>query len=73
MTSFSDMVFSQGVPLAGHGIPATFGTTYFVDADNGSDGNSGLKMNEAKATVLAAYMMKIRSAKYRTVDKSCVM
>lgn len=55
MTSFGDVVFSQGVPLVGNGIPATYGTTYFVDADNGSDGNTGRKMNEAKKTVLAAY------------------
>ena len=54
-THFGGLVYSMGVPTVGGGIPLTFGTYYFVDADNGSDGNSGKSMDRAKKTVLAGY------------------
>ncbi len=60
MTDFGDQVFSASGMLTPQGIPATFGTIYFVDADNGSDGFNGLAMTATggsgpKKTVLAAY------------------
>ena len=58
MTShFSGQVVADGVPLGGMGIPATFGTTFYVNSntDEGSDSNDGLSMEAPKATVLAAY------------------
>ena len=50
----------SGVPILGEGIPATFGNTYFVDVENGSDSFDGLSMHPEggsgpKLTVLAAY------------------
>ena len=54
-THFQGQLFAQGVPLTGGSIPATFGTTFFVDAYNGNDANDGLSMDFAKSTVLAAY------------------
>lgn len=48
-----------GVPVVS-GIP--FGPdseAFFVDPDNGSDGNSGKKPNEAKATLAAAYALTV--------------
>ncbi len=60
MTTFGDQVFSAAGLLTPYGIPATFGTTFFVDVANGSDGFDGLSMTATggsgpKATVLAAY------------------
>lgn len=43
MTDFSSL-FVAGVPILGGGVPATFGTSYFVDSDNGSDSFDGLSM-----------------------------
>lgn len=40
LTNFPNGISSFGVPVVGNGIPATYGTVYFVDYDNGSDGNS---------------------------------
>jgi hypothetical protein len=47
----------MGVPVVGGGLPATYGTYYFVNSNTGegSDGNSGLDMDNALATVAAAY------------------
>ena len=60
MTTFGDHVYSAAGLLTPNGIPATFGTTYFVDKENGSDGFNGLSMTDTggsgpKKTVLAAY------------------
>lgn len=54
-THFSGPVFAQGVPLVSSGLPFTFGKYYFVDSDNGSDDNNGLRVDQAFATVLKAY------------------
>lgn len=40
ITNFPKGVSSFGIPLTGAGIPASYGTTFFVDYDNGSDGVS---------------------------------
>lgn len=40
ITNFPNGIASFGIPVTGNGIPATFGTVYFVDYDNGSDGVS---------------------------------
>ncbi len=55
MTSFTGPVLVDGVPVGSGGIPTTFGTTFYVDADNGDDANDGLTMDTAKSTVLAGY------------------
>lgn len=39
-----DFIRVAGVPILGQGIPATFGKTYFVDVERGSDSNTGLSM-----------------------------
>ena len=45
-----------GIPvMGGGGVPAMFGTAYFVDARNGSDGNSGLSKDNAFATISKAF------------------
>lgn len=62
MTSFTGPVDVDGVPLSGSGIPTTFGTTFYVDADDGNDQNDGLTMNTAKATVLAGYNLTTSGA-----------
>ncbi len=59
MTDLSSLRVA-GVPITGYGIPATFGVTYYVDVERGSDSFDGLSMDVAqgsgpKATVLAAY------------------
>ncbi len=55
-THFGGLVYSMGVPtVGGGGIPLTFGTYYFVDADVGSDGNPGTSMDRAFKTVLVGY------------------
>ena len=55
MTNFSDMVTTMGVPAIGSGIPITFGKYFFVDYDNGSDGNNGEDMEAPLKTLPAAY------------------
>lgn len=56
MTNFPNGISSMGIPvLGGGGIPATFGTVYFVDYDNGDDGNSGKSLSQAFKTLAAAY------------------
>lgn len=55
MTSFSDLVYSMGVPLLA-GIP--FGHSskvYFVDPTNGNDANDGESVETAVAHVATAY------------------
>jgi hypothetical protein len=57
MTNFPNGASSWGIPLGGNTLPTTFGTIYFVDYDNGSDGNSvkSNSMNHAFKTVAKAY------------------
>ena len=64
MTEFTSPLTVDGVPLGGYGIPATFGTTFFVNSDSGAgnDENDGLSMGTAKATVLAAYNLTTSNA-----------
>lgn len=50
LTNFPNGVSSFGVP-ANAGLPMTFGTYYFVDADVGSDLNDGLSMDTPFATI----------------------
>jgi len=57
ITPFPNGVSSFGIPLAGPSVPTTYGTIYYVDADNGSDGNNGKSMKRAFATVAKAYSM----------------
>jgi len=48
MTTFGDQVFQfGGEPVGGARFTNPWATTYFVDYDNGSAGNGGLKPNEA--------------------------
>jgi hypothetical protein len=55
MTTVSDMLFHLGGLPVMHGIPFTQDSKYyFVDARNGNDSNSGLKPDEALATIIAA-------------------
>jgi len=50
-TNFPNGVSSYGIPQLGNGIPTTFGNYWFVDANDGSDGNSGKKRNRAFKTI----------------------
>lgn len=57
LTHFSNGITSFGMVVTGNGIPATPGTTYFVDYGNGSDG-VGEKSNSIKRpfkTITKAY------------------
>lgn len=61
LTEYPSGVSSFGIPLMGQ-IPFTMGTngvgrTFFVDATNGSDGNSGLSPAQAVKTVAQAYSL----------------
>lgn len=56
-SNFPGGITSMGVPQIGQGVPATFGTYWFVDAVNGLDGNSGQSTASAFATVERAYAM----------------
>ncbi|MBK7380411.1 MAG: hypothetical protein IPJ03_15765 [Ignavibacteriales bacterium] len=51
LTNYQNGVSSFGVPMIGGGLPATFGTYYFVDADVGSDLNDGLSRDTPFATI----------------------
>lgn len=56
ITNFPAGVSSFGRPVMGGSLPMTLGTdglgrVFFVDATNGSDGNSGLTPNEALLTI----------------------
>ena len=63
MTTFGDTVFQYGgVPVGGGMLPLMGGSTsnglstaFFVDAANGSTGNSGLRPDKALVSVGAAY------------------
>jgi hypothetical protein len=55
-THYSSFVTAAGIPIIGSGsnVPVRAGKYYFVDGTNGSDGNDGSSMNNAKKTVAAA-------------------
>lgn len=58
MSTFPDGLYQWGgVPVSSGQIPVTYGNYYFVDYDNGADGNSGTKMDKAKKTLAAAYAL----------------
>lgn len=55
LTNFPNGISSFGVPIMGNaGIPTTFGKVFFVDYDNGNDGNSGRAANKAFKTIQKA-------------------
>ena len=54
LTNFPHGITSFGIPLMGAGIPATFGTIYFVDYTNGSDGNDGKSAKKPFKTIQKA-------------------
>lgn len=54
-TNFPNGLISMGIPVNGSGIPFTYGTVYFVDSDNGSDGNDGLTRTTAFKTLAYGY------------------
>lgn len=60
--NFKNGVSSMGIPLPGGGIGPVFGRTYFVDATNGNDNNSGRDPSRAKATIQAAITLQIANA-----------
>jgi len=68
LTNFPNGVSSFGIPQVGEGIPATFGNVWFVDADSGSDANSGKSMTKAFATIGKA----ITSATTNNHDVICL-
>jgi len=49
LTNFPNGISSMGMPVSGGGNP--FGTTYFVDYTNGSDGNKGKSTNKPFKTI----------------------
>lgn len=51
LTNFPNGASSFGVPMVGGGLPATFGTYYFVSSDVGSDYNDGLSRDKPFATI----------------------
>ena len=56
MSRIKDALYVQGVPTLGmSGIPVTYGDVYFVDYDNGSDGNVGTRRDKAFKTLAYAY------------------
>lgn len=58
MSSMSAPLFVGGVPTMGmNGLPTTFGNYFFVDPENGSDGNVGTSMKAAYKTVAKALSM----------------
>lgn len=54
-TNFPNGITSMGLQMPANGIPATYGRYYFVDYDNGADGNDGRSMDHAFKTLAAAY------------------
>jgi len=71
LSGFPNGISSMGIPLIGDGIPATFGKVYFVDPDNGSDGNQGREMTKAFSTVSKANS-SITTNKHDVVAMSAV-
>lgn len=58
MSSMSAPLFVGGVPTMGmNGLPTTFGNYFFVDYENGSDGNVGTSMKSPFKTIAKAYSM----------------
>ena len=60
MTTFADGLYQYGGLPVGGMPPSTFGAAgpgkvYFVNPDTGADGNSGLQMDRALATIARAY------------------
>jgi len=60
MTTFADGLYQYGGQPVGSAPPPTFGAAgvgkvFFVNSDTGADGNSGLQMNRALATIARAY------------------
>lgn len=56
LTNYPNGITSFGTPvMGGGGIPAIFGTVFFVDYGAGSDGNSGLSPQSPFKTLTAAY------------------
>lgn len=51
LTNYPNGVSSFGIPVVGGSIPATYGSYFWVDYDNGSDGNSGKSKSKAWKTV----------------------
>lgn len=62
VTNFPNGVTSFGVPIIGGGahVPSTTGKYFFVDSNNGSNGNSGLDKDHAVATL--AYAISLTTA-----------
>lgn len=56
LTNFPNGISSQGIPVIGNGIPATFGKVYFVkpSSEGGSNGNNGKSASKAFATIARA-------------------
>jgi len=54
LTNFPNGISSFGVPVMGNGVPATFGTPYFIDYRYGSDGNRGISTEKAFKTLTKA-------------------
>lgn len=57
LTAFPYGISSMGVPITGGDVPAMFGKYFFVDYTRGSDGNSGLSMDNAFSTLSKAHSM----------------
>lgn len=55
MTTYSDGVYQYGgVPVGSARFSSPWNTHYFVDFDNGNNGNTGLKPDRAKKTIQSA-------------------
>lgn len=58
MSSMSAPLFVGGVPTMGmNGLPTTFGNVFFVDYENGSNGNTGTSMKSPFKTIAYALSM----------------
>lgn len=55
VTNYQNGISSYGMPVFGNGVPLTKGNVYFVDYGNGSDGYSGMSLNQPLKTIAAAY------------------
>lgn len=55
VTNFPNGITSFGIPVIGSGrFSSPWGTHYFVDGDNGSDGNTGLEPSKAFSSIQKA-------------------